>query len=59
MEMAAREGSAFLATLQLGLVQWIRGDATLVLKPSKNAWKKHDVKKKIGSADICDWQAPI
>ena len=33
-----------VATLQLGLVQWVRGDATVILKPSKGAWKKHSVK---------------
>ena len=32
-----------VATLQLGLVQWIRGDVTLVLKPSKGALSRHDV----------------
>ena len=31
-----------VATLQLGLVQWIRGDAMVILKVSRNAKRKYD-----------------
>ena len=43
-----------VASLQLGLVQWVRGDAIVTLKPSKNDWHKHSVKMSHGVGKTTD-----